>query len=232
MLSKSSSEYSEQLHNQGYKLGNRTFKLFTFSQLFPEVKTTNRDTLTMKGNVTLFISSPKDEFILHLAKGLFSQTYVNISDQVFLIESVETLAEPEFESHVKFICLSPVVTCTATLIDNKAHTVSCTPGTEKYSENVRNNLLRKHQLLYNKLPNDMSFQLDFTHEDLERHSKGKLIQYRNSYIKAFSTPFTVTGSKELIRVGYQCGFGEKNSAGFGMVKAVKHTKSNHNMGNA
>jgi CRISPR-associated endoribonuclease Cas6 len=188
--------------------------------LFPEVKRSNIDSITMNGNVTLFISSPKDEFILHLAQGLFSETCISINDQVFNIESVETLVEPEFKRQVKFICLSPVVTYTVELIDNKKHSIPCYPGTEKFAENIRNNLLRKHQLLYNKLPNDMSFRIDFCPEDLEKYSKGKLIQYRDIYIKAFNTPFNVTGSKELIRVGYQCGFGEKNSAGFGMVKAV------------
>jgi len=32
-------------------------------------------------------------------------------------------------------------------------------------------------------------------------------------------PFVVKGNKELIKFGYECGFGELNSAGFGMVKS-------------
>jgi CRISPR-associated endoribonuclease Cas6 len=32
-------------------------------------------------------------------------------------------------------------------------------------------------------------------------------------------PYTVEGDVELIELGYECGFGEKNSMGFGMVKA-------------
>jgi CRISPR-associated endoribonuclease Cas6 len=31
-------------------------------------------------------------------------------------------------------------------------------------------------------------------------------------------PFTIEGDPELIKVGYECGFGEKNSMGFGMAE--------------
>ncbi|RLI80862.1 CRISPR-associated endoribonuclease Cas6, partial [Archaeoglobales archaeon] len=32
--------------------------------------------------------------------------------------------------------------------------------------------------------------------------------------------FEAEGSRELLEVGYKAGFGERNSMGFGMVKAV------------
>jgi CRISPR-associated endoribonuclease Cas6 len=37
-------------------------------------------------------------------------------------------------------------------------------------------------------------------------------------IIANEIPFTLSGNSELIKVGYECGFGEKNSTGFGMVE--------------
>jgi len=39
-------------------------------------------------------------------------------------------------------------------------------------------------------------------------------------IPAIMCPFVATGSLELIKFGYECGFGELNSAGFGMVRIV------------
>ncbi|MCF7911364.1 MAG: hypothetical protein K9M99_02460 [Candidatus Cloacimonetes bacterium] len=32
--------------------------------------------------------------------------------------------------------------------------------------------------------------------------------------------FQIRADKELIKIGYTCGFGELNSAGFGMVKDI------------
>jgi len=46
----------------------------------------------------------------------------------------------------------------------------------------------------------------------------KNIQFKQTNIIGFLAPFTVIGSPELIRVGYEAGFGEKGSMGFGMVK--------------
>jgi CRISPR-associated endoribonuclease Cas6 len=31
-------------------------------------------------------------------------------------------------------------------------------------------------------------------------------------------PFILSGSKELMRLAYDCGVGEKNAAGFGMIE--------------
>ena len=37
-------------------------------------------------------------------------------------------------------------------------------------------------------------------------------------IRGVLCPFRVSGSVPLIQIGYECGFGDKNSADFGMVK--------------
>jgi CRISPR-associated endoribonuclease Cas6 len=37
-------------------------------------------------------------------------------------------------------------------------------------------------------------------------------------IKGTLAPFRLRAPRELMEVGYECGFGEKNSMGFGMVK--------------
>ncbi|MFN3532716.1 MAG: CRISPR-associated endoribonuclease Cas6 [Candidatus Brocadia sp.] len=40
-------------------------------------------------------------------------------------------------------------------------------------------------------------------------------------IKGTLRPFTVTGPRELIRIGLECGFGQNNSMGCGYVEAVQ-----------
>ncbi|MEI6848119.1 MAG: CRISPR-associated endoribonuclease Cas6 [Chlorobiaceae bacterium] len=42
-----------------------------------------------------------------------------------------------------------------------------------------------------------------------------------------SAPFRIEAPSELIEVGYECGFGEKNSQGFGMVKVDQHDAGSH-----
>ena len=40
----------------------------------------------------------------------------------------------------------------------------------------------------------------------------------NEMIRGTFAPFRLEVPRELIEVGYECGFGEMNSQGFGMVK--------------
>ncbi|MHA1827019.1 MAG: CRISPR-associated endoribonuclease Cas6, partial [Candidatus Heimdallarchaeaceae archaeon] len=42
--------------------------------------------------------------------------------------------------------------------------------------------------------------------------------------RAWHLVFKAYGDDELIKVGYQAGFGEKNSLGFGMVKVDKNKR--------
>ncbi|RLG47654.1 MAG: CRISPR-associated endoribonuclease Cas6, partial [Thermoproteota archaeon] len=43
--------------------------------------------------------------------------------------------------------------------------------------------------------------------------------------RAWHLVFKAYGDEELIKVGYQAGFGEKNSLGFGMVKVDGRRKN-------
>jgi CRISPR-associated endoribonuclease Cas6 len=45
-----------------------------------------------------------------------------------------------------------------------------------------------------------------------------LREIRGINIRGWLAPFTVEGSKELIELGYEAGFGSRNSMGFGMAE--------------
>lgn len=218
LLQKSDSEYSQKLHEEGYMCGGKKFKLFTFSNIFPQNYRRKDNILILKGRTILYISSPKREFVLHLAEGLLSTGKVGIAGSEFVVETVEILPEPEFEREMHFTCLSPISCNTVKVIGGKKKAVPCIPGTFKFSENIKNNLLRKYNLLYGKLPQDMSLEMEFNKRDLDRYGRGKLIRFKEAYIKAYAIPFTLRGSTELMKVGYDCGFGDKNSAGCGMAE--------------
>jgi len=64
--------------------------------------------------------------------------------------------------------------------------------------------------------------VEFDQEYLRRKGEGiyRLVDYKGTKIKAIMAPFVVRGSPELMEMGYEAGFGEKNSMGFGMVEVV------------
>ena len=72
-------------------------------------------------------------------------------------------------------------------------------------------------------PVDDRLELVFDPGYLSRspHGGTKLTTFKGIQIRGALAPFTLTGSEELMRVAWNCGLGEKNSSGFGMVEEAQ-----------
>jgi CRISPR-associated endoribonuclease Cas6 len=196
-----------------------------------------------KGPVSWQIASPVDAFVQHLVSGVFAEGQeIEIGPESqearFLIERVETLPRPVFNGSMHFTCLSPITASKVSfsptlekggeggfdgLLDNiGAHCHYIRPWEEGLSDAIKNNLLKKYRLLHGKDSGDTDFKI-IIDEDYMTRKNGKItknINFKGTNIIGFMAPFEVTGSPELIEVGYEAGFGEKGSMGFGMVKEI------------
>jgi len=233
-LSKSSSEYATMLHDQGYAPEGRRqkFKYFTFSNLQIPIRTIERGEIVSRSRlITLYLSSPKEEFLQHLILGLFSEGPLRINNALFGKECIEKLPEPEWSENMIFSMLSPLAV-------SVYRDPSAGMNTKEYlryddprlSDMLLHNLQAKYRGLFGCEPpeNGVPFSMKFEEEYLKRvRDKGRSVEKlitikdsngRETRVKAIQCPFTVTGNPELIKVGYECGFGENNSMGFGMVK--------------
>ncbi|NTU54136.1 MAG: CRISPR-associated endoribonuclease Cas6, partial [Chlorobiaceae bacterium] len=151
IVDQSSSDYAKRLHEQGYRLENRAFKLFTFSPLYPAhsrkwLLHENGTMSTGESLLHLTISSPKDEFIEHLVVGLMRETVVWIGNERFHVETVRKLDPPEYSDEMHFIMLSPVV-CT-TKHGPEQYPQYLYPGDPEFTRVLLENLCRKYQTLY------------------------------------------------------------------------------------
>lgn len=230
IVSNSSSEYAERLHEQGYRLDKRTFKLFTFSPLFPgghrRWKMNRNGTMTTDArSVSIMISSGKAEFIEHLVVGLLHQPYVQIGRQRFRVETVKKLEPPELGDDMRFIMLSPLV-C-STKLDGEKYPKFLLPGDKEFKRVLLENLLGKYEALCGKSygGENTEFSVEVSEEYVERkHGKiTKLITLKEGLpdetkIRGMLAPFRLRVSQSLMEVGYYCGFGGLNAQGFGMVK--------------
>ncbi|MDE0314040.1 MAG: CRISPR-associated endoribonuclease Cas6 [Candidatus Poribacteria bacterium] len=88
-----------------------------------------------------------------------------------------------------------------------------------FSELIRQNLIRKHEAIHGRAPHDdtLTFTFDKGYIDRRQGRVTRLVDYKGIKIRGVMCPFDVSGSIPLIQIGYECGFGDKNSAGFGMV---------------
>jgi len=130
---------------------------------------------------------------------------------------------------VKFKCLSPIVVSTMEEYNGKLSVHYLRPGDNRLSEAIRQNLIRKFETIEKRKPNDERFEFQFDNGYIER--KGglekitKLIwikegEEEETQVKCFIAPFELMGSVELMRCAYECGIGEKNSLGFGMIEEI------------
>ena len=230
IVDKSSSEYAEKLHEQGYRLQNKAFKLFTFSLLYPGnqhkwVMHENGTMSTAEPLLQVTVSSLKEEFIEHLVIGLLKEPVVWIGKERFRVETVRKLDQPELSDDMRFVMLSPLV-CT-TKREEGQYSQYLFPGDEEFERVLFENLCRKYQVLYRREFSgdcgEFSFGIDQGYVGRMKGKVHKLIALKEgkadeTMVKGTLAPFRLKAPKDLIEVGYECGFGEKNSQGFGMVK--------------
>nr|WP_233570522.1 CRISPR-associated endoribonuclease Cas6 [Prosthecochloris sp. ZM_2] len=222
------------MHDKGYapEGSRQKFKYFTFSNLQIPNRTIEKGEIVSRSRqVSFYLSSPKEEFLQHLIFGLFAEGPLRIHHAVYGKECIEKLPEPEWSENMTFSMLSPL----AVSVYRDPSTGMNTKEYLRYDDSrlshmLLHNLQAKYRGLFDCEPpeNGIPFSMRFEEEYLNRlRKKGrsveKLITIKDSSgketrVKAIQCPFTVTGDPELIKVGYECGFGENNPMGFGMVK--------------
>jgi CRISPR-associated endoribonuclease Cas6 len=228
LLDRSSPAYASFLHGQGYGTGDRRFKLFTFSPLFGHPRQVVAGHVHFQTSaISWSITSPVEAFIRHVVQGMLNLDRLEIADVPLAIAQVETLPEPPVTDEMRFTCLSPLTMSMHTAGRRWAQYLA--PDDPQFAAAICANLERKHALVQAlqgkaaEVPRANAFSLLFDPSYGARHGGriSKLIDYKGTKIRGYQAPFTVTGPPELLRIGYVCGFGDRNSQGFGMVEVAR-----------
>lgn len=222
-LRESDPEYAQFLHQDGYEVENRRFKLFTFSQLMAKRREIRGDQIHFRSPLTWYVSSSQEPFLANFAAALMGTGILQIERHRLRVRDVEVLHQPRFGPQMTFRCLSPITMSTKRERAHQLVTHYCLPDDPQFSELVRQNLIRKYEAVYRQSPTEESFAMTFdqTYIDKRKGRVTRLVDYKGTKIRGVVTPLHVIGAPELIRVGYECGFGDKNSMGFGMVEVLK-----------
>jgi len=222
-LRQSDQNYASFLHQEGYRNQQKRFKLFTFSQLQARRRQIKGDQICFQSTVSWYISSPKDEFLTHLAGSLLAQQQIQLGNQELEVSSVSAVKDPDYSSSMKFKCLAPLTMSTKREWQGKNSTYYCLPQDEEISALIQQNLERKYQAIHQLPLTEAKLKVTFDADYIQRR-QGKvtrLVQFKDQSIRGIMCPFQAEGSVELIELGYQTGFGDKNSFGFGMVEVIE-----------
>ena len=222
-LKESDPEYAQFLHQDGYELENRRFKLFTFSQLMAKRREIRGEQIHFRSPLTWYVSSSQELFLANFAAALMESGILQIERHRLRVQDVEVLRQPRFGRQMTFRCLSPITMSTKRERDDRLDTHYCLPDDPQSSELVRQNLIRKYEAVYQQPPTEKSFAMAFDQPyiDKKKGSVTRLVDFKGTKIRGIMSPFHVLGAPELIHIGYECGFGDKNSMGFGMAEVSR-----------
>lgn len=234
LLQFGSPEFTEFLHNEGFNIDGKNYKLFSFSLRIKNPRLYGNLLEIVDSEAVLFITTPiAEKFIKSFITGTFSQKRIEINSDnihtVFNIEQLEIIPEPEFTDEMKFICLSPIVLSTRKIFNNDLKQYYLRPeDNELINKVLSGNLINKYKLIYNKEPNENGVELKWDENYLLKNKRItkkitlNVIKDSPQEIIGMQAPFILKGNPQLIKIGYLSGFGEKNSMGFGMAE-VKYT---------
>lgn len=216
------------LHEHGYRLKDKKFRLFTFSHLqVRKIRTDHDRLIILEAPVHLIVSFHPLEIIEPFISGVFKDQSFVIGDKKsragFIISSVEKLPDPVFNGTMRYRCLSPM------------HIAKRNTETSEIEYLHPDHSEFKDLLMINLINKKAAFEQD--QEAVNLHStenaeftllndyrkKGIIIKagtVQETKIIGYMFDFIFKAHVEYQKIGYYCGFGKANSQGFGCVEVL------------
>jgi CRISPR-associated endoribonuclease Cas6 len=206
-------DLASQLH------GSKDFKHFTFSQInIPRRRPSKNGLISRDGKFHFYISSPHDYLIQTMVEGYLEDSNVIFKGDNLMVEQVELLNQPDFKKKMKMKTMSPVIT---RIKREDGRIWDLNPGDLRFYTALQQNLIRKYNSFYDDVFDGDEYVKIVP--DIKSVKRKRITIDKNgtpTYHRAYLMHFEVEADERLVKFAYDCGIGEKNSMGFGMVKQV------------
>lgn len=207
------------LHEQGFALGQRKFKLFTFSRLLGQVRVDpRRQEMVFSPPCRLVVCSPIPMVVEEIAKGLLTQGRVRLGKATLFVESVMVSDPIVSRDKLTIRMLSPVTVYSTIEEPHRRYTYYYSPYEPRFQELIGSNLAKKYQLIFGRAADTTGFSispLKVGEKDL------KIVKYKGTIIKGWMGIYELTGDPQLLEIALNAGLGSKNSQGFGCCEVVE-----------
>lgn len=226
ILSQSNRAYSQWLHDNGFTLGKKTFKLFTFSRfLIPNYRINKIDKTIIIDcpTIYLYLSFLPERSTEEFIRGIFINRSFDLGDyrhRVHLtIDNIELQAEPDFTNELRFETLSPINLSVRN--DESPHPQYLSLDDPAAGELIMNGLINRYIAFYGQeYTGDRAY-----HFQVLTQPKPVLITIKahtpeETKVRGYLCRFRMKADPRLMKIMYDAGCGEKGSQGFGMVKVV------------
>ncbi len=225
ILSSASEDYATWLHDNGFTLDSKQFKLFTYSRLIIPSYTIEKESACIRINsdtVEWYVSFLPEESTVKFVQGVFMNQEFQLggwkNKVQFRVQNVQVLPNPQFDSEMNFETLSPIC---ISLRNDSGKTEYLSPSDYRSKESILFSLLNRYQAFYGK---PYSGNIDFNF-DLLSTPKSVLVTYKantenESKVRGYMCKFRMKANPDLLKLAYECGVGMKGSQGWGMVKLL------------
>lgn len=225
VLSNANEAYSSWLHENGFALNGKKFKLFTFSWLLIpdyELQKEQKRMVIKSDHVFLYISFLPDKSTKTFIKGLFKNRILQVGDKEsvvqFLVTDIDILPQADLAGVMTFETLSPV--CVSINQEN-GKPMYLSPDAPEYAKCILNGLLARYEAFYGKTYDGEAYcNLEILGKPKSSLVKIKAGTPQQTFVRGYRFRFKLWLPYELMEIAYESGVGEKGSLGFGMVKIV------------
>lgn len=222
VLSQSDNIFSQWLHDNGFKSGNKRFKLFTFSRLhIPRYRIEKDCIRILSDTIEWYISFLPEISTEKFVQGLFRQQTFEIGNKKsvvqFHVQQIEVVPPPIFAEHMVYEAISPIC---IPLKREDGGVEYISPEHGKAEKLIRLNLLEKYRAVHrSEFPiKDFPFTLKVLTRPRSSLITIKAGTPEQTRVRGYMFRFELTAPIELQRLLYETGCASKNSIGMGMVK--------------
>lgn len=205
-------DYGDFLHNEGYSIDKRQYRMFQFSQLSGDYYIQDR-TIIFRSYVEFEVRSP-EPLLIRLLGEYFWNHGVRFGETICRDIRMELYDYTVEETKLRIRMKSPMTVYSTDYENGRIYYYN--PEEEEFYQRLNENFFRKYQAYYGVEPISM----------LEIQKKGDKIpkkfvtRYQGRYITAWYGMYELSGERKYLDFLYQTGLGSKNSQGFGMFEIL------------
>lgn len=223
ILSKADQTYATWLHDNGFVVDGKHFKLFTFSRLIVPKYGIDKERQRLVINsdsVEWHIGFLPEKSTQQFIQGVFCDQNFQIADRIsgagFAVCEVQVMQSLAYVPVMEFQTLSPIC---ISQCNEQGKTDYLSPDAPNFAKGLLTGLLARYKALYGH-DYDGDASIDF---QLLGKAKPVLVKIKagtpaQTFVKGYQCRFRLALPEELMRIAYEGGLGEKCSLGFGMIK--------------
>lgn len=205
------------LHEKGYEIDNKTFKLFTFGISFNDSESDNKGFIIKKSEEIRLTISGKDEVLNLILKSIITQGYLMIEDIKFIIKNVQDDEKVIFNKIMLYRVQTPVVESIYNAEEKRIEYLNIFQN--NFYNALAQNLMRKYELVYGK---KYDGELYFDVEDVIKAKKRYIRGIKgNGFVIGYSNfEIFIEAREDMQRVAYYTSLGQNSSMGMGLLKYI------------